>query len=107
MDTNEDPDALRLLKWGEEADAWVHGYWEWCGKKRLLLRRFLNETPSFAKTGSGQAYGRAKNAATSGVFPAGIPWPVVVILAVRKTPLFAPIYIYINDHFTKTGSGQT
>ena len=49
MDTNEDPDALRLLKWGEEADAWVHGYWEWCGKKRLLLRRFLNETPSFCQ----------------------------------------------------------
>ena len=61
MDTNEDPDALRLLKWGEEADAWVHGYWEWCGKKRLLLRRFLNETPSFAKTGSGQAYGKLRN----------------------------------------------
>jgi hypothetical protein len=47
------------------------------------------------------------HAATRGVFSAGIPWPVVVILAVRKTPLFAPIYIYINDHFTKTGSGQT
>jgi ATP-dependent RNA helicase DHX36 len=26
--------------------------------------------------------------------------------AVRKTPLFAP-FIYKNDHFTKTGSGQT
>jgi hypothetical protein len=25
---------------------------------------------------------------------------------VRKTPLFAP-FIYKNDHFTKTGSGQT
>jgi hypothetical protein len=25
---------------------------------------------------------------------------------VRKTPLFAP-FVYKNDHFTKTGSGQT
>jgi hypothetical protein len=25
---------------------------------------------------------------------------------VRKTPLFEP-FIYKNDHFTKTGSGQT
>lgn len=29
IDTNEEPDALRLLKWAEEADGWVHGYWEW------------------------------------------------------------------------------
>jgi len=27
--------------------------------------------------------------------------------AVRKTPLFAMPFIYKNDHFTKTGSGQT
>jgi hypothetical protein len=27
--------------------------------------------------------------------------------AVRKTPLFAMPFKYINDHFTKTGSGQT
>eukprot|EP01046_Picozoa_sp_COSAG06_P049710 COSAG06_NODE_7710_length_2403_cov_93.648003_3_plen_69_part_00 len=27
-------------------------------------------------------------------------------LLVRKTPLFEP-FIYKNDHFTKTGSGQT
>jgi hypothetical protein len=26
---------------------------------------------------------------------------------VRKPPLFGPPFIYINDHFTKTGSGQT
>jgi hypothetical protein len=25
---------------------------------------------------------------------------------VRNTPLFEP-FVYINDHFTKTGSGQT
>ena len=25
---------------------------------------------------------------------------------VRDTPLFEP-FVYINDHFTKTGSGQT
>jgi hypothetical protein len=29
-----------------------------------------------------------------------------VPLGVRKTPLSAP-FIYKNDHFTKTGSGQT
>jgi hypothetical protein len=27
-------------------------------------------------------------------------------VVVRKTPLFAP-FMYKNDHFTKTGSGQT
>ena len=26
---------------------------------------------------------------------------------VRKTPLFEQFVVYINDHFTKTGSGQT
>jgi hypothetical protein len=29
-----------------------------------------------------------------------------MLAKVRKTPLFAP-FIYENDHFTKTGSGQT
>jgi hypothetical protein len=27
--------------------------------------------------------------------------------SVRDTPLFAMPYIYKNEHFTKTGSGQT
>ena len=29
MNTRDNPDALRLLKWRDEADAFVHGYWEW------------------------------------------------------------------------------
>lgn len=29
LDANDDPAALRLLKWADEADAYVHGYWEW------------------------------------------------------------------------------
>ena len=34
-------------------------------------------------------------------------WNVYEILdMVRKTPLFEP-FIYKNEHFTKTGSGQT
>jgi hypothetical protein len=32
----------------------------------------------------------------------------VTFSPVRKTPLFAPfIVLYKNEHFTKTGSGQT
>eukprot|EP01043_Picozoa_sp_COSAG02_P010381 COSAG02_NODE_364_length_23758_cov_17.250011_4_plen_406_part_00 len=29
LDVNDDPDALRLLKWRAEAEGYVHGYWEW------------------------------------------------------------------------------
>jgi hypothetical protein len=29
MDAVADPDVLRLLKWSDEVDAFVHGYWEW------------------------------------------------------------------------------
>ena len=29
VNIQDDPDALRLLQWNNEADAFVHGYWEW------------------------------------------------------------------------------
>ena len=29
MSIQDDPDALRLLRWNSEPDAFVHGYWEW------------------------------------------------------------------------------
>jgi hypothetical protein len=39
---------------------------------------------------------------------AGIEWLVEMYAKVRKNPpLFAMPFIYKNDHFAKTGSGQT
>lgn len=29
IDLTTTPDAARLLKWEEEKDAYVHGYWQW------------------------------------------------------------------------------
>jgi hypothetical protein len=60
----------------------------------------------FIKTGSGQTGGKA--ALTVWAFSFFIAQELLAVkqAAVRETPLFAP-FIYENDHFTKTGSGQT
>ena len=62
----------------------------------------------FNKTGSGQTQRDLKRErrllvrSTDGIFPGAQDTPTQV----RKTPFFET-FMHKNDHFTKTGSGQT
>jgi len=77
----------------------------WCGNAFLApFSLMFASKRSIAKTGSGQTSEKKLSR-----------FKIVVRFRVaghrrkhkvRKTPLFAP-FIYKNDHFTKTGSGQT
>jgi hypothetical protein len=87
-------------------------------KTRLFALPFHTKNDHFTKTGSGQTQG---NSQKSTVFlqtlvnfarkaRPGFNFTSIQVnknyLSVRKTPLFAP-FVYKNEHFTKTGSGQT
>jgi hypothetical protein len=72
--------------------------------KKTSLRAVYTRNQTLAKTGSGQT---RKNSKKEGVFSYRTrDGRVPHLLQVRNRGVFAP-FIYKNDDFTKTGSGQT
>jgi hypothetical protein len=76
------------------------------GAKIAPVEPLLRSNDLFTKTGSGQTKEKLRQ---TGVLCAGrsVWMQIFAVGLVRKTPLFERFLYFKNEHFTKTGSGQT